>query len=222
MQINSIRSMNFGCKECGQVPHEERMQNFKKDVLKANNDVNPLTCIAGVAAGIAALKGGSKAVGWIRSAAAKTAEEVSKSAVKLASKAKKSIDVNKAQKGIHEYFSKFTGTSNVNDAKLTSKVSDVVDSIFSKEVVENGVTKKVGKSKGFVELLNKNGIFLNKRSLIDNGIAAGAAYLAADVTSDVIEGQSDKEKIENSAKRNGINIGNLVKSATDYLTEQSI
>ena len=218
MQIGAINLQNFkareynndneyanpcDCEEC--QAHEAINQNtvgfdqFVSDVNKAKSDVNPLTCILGSLAAVAAFKTGSKAVGYVRSGAAKLAEEVSKGCVKGFSKIKKSTDVSKAFEGIHKFFLKFTNENDIKvaDAKIQDKVKDVVTSIFGKVNKEGAL-----KGDAFVETLNKNGIYLNARSLFDNALAAFGALAVADGVGDVAEDTLDRKKIKDSAFAN--------------------
>lgn len=215
MQIGAINSINFGKShrdydepidvQYSVLEEDSRdpgMDQFIKDFNKANNDVSPISCIFGLVAGLTALRATSKGVGILRGLAATGAEKVSSGAVKFASKFKKTINVEDANKTINGFFEKFRGRSEVNDEKITSKVSGIIDSIFGKEVIKEGQVEKIKKSTGFINTLNKNGIFLNKKSLFDNGVAAVFAYGAADLASDVSEDAIDRKHINASAVKN--------------------
>ena len=232
MQIGAINSVNFGNYRRDfdepidvdfEVVNEDTQRGgideFIGDVNKANNDVSPISCILGVVAGLIAIKNGSKAIGLIRNAIATGAEGIANGAVKVASKAKKSIDTTKASEKITSFCNKFRGISEVNDEKLTQKVAGVVDSIFGREVVIDGQVEKITKSKGFIETLNKHGIFVNKKSLFDNGLALALGWGAADVASDVAEDSIDSRNIKNSALRNLSMYKNTAEALINGLTQ---
>ena len=170
---------------------------FKEDVQHARQNVHPLTCVLASVAAICALTKGAKAVSWMRSAAAVASGSVAKGAVKVASKVKKSINVDKANNAINGFVGKLSEKSNVNNEAIKSKVVGTIDKVFSKTV--DGVTEKKGEA--VVDKLNKLGVYLNPTSLFDTGVAAAGAYVAADIVSDGSESGLDNVAINLSAKR---------------------
>ena len=210
MQLGATSSINFKSNHCTSCEHtmQEQCSNydlredagfdaFIKDVKAAKQDVNLASCALGLLAGYATLKNGAKLVGMARSASAMGAEAISKGAVKLASKIKKSIDVDKACEGVHKFFQKATNEIDIStpNQKWQDKFCEIVDVI---------VGKNDGTSKGqkIVSTLNKNNIHINGRSLFDNTVAIVPMLFAADKVSDATESAIDRKNIEQSALKN--------------------
>ena len=191
MQISAINSVNFGNNYKANEPIETSFvdddtqdvwEKHEKVVNKARSDVSPLTCIAGIASGLFALKKGSKLVSIVRSAVAKGADEILGVAKKITKK--------ELPEKLTDLTDKF-GKPAVKDhsKKVLDKFTDVVDSIFGE-----------GKAEKVADSLKKNDIYLNGKSLFDNATAAVGAIAAMDVVSDVTEENIDNHNIQESAQ----------------------
>ena len=183
------------------------VDEFIKDVNKANNDVNVATLALGGLGALAAFKTGSKGVKIARGAVAKFASDLSQGAVNLTSKVFKKIDTETVNGKVSRFFTKFMNDESLtkDSAKMKAKFTEVINAVFGKSktvIDEQGNKKTVSRAKSIIETLHKNGIFLNGRSLFDNGVALVGAYAAADVVSDVTEDSIDKKNIKNSALKN--------------------
>lgn len=224
MQLGATSLINFKSSYCPSCEHALQQEydaydvkedagfdSFIKDVKAAKQDVNLLSCATGFLAAYATLRNGAKLVGMARSASAIGAEAISKFGVKVASKIKKSIDVEKANKAIHKFFQKATNEIPIStpNQKWQNKFCDVVDVV---------VGQKDGASKGqkIIETMNKNGVYMNGRSLFDHAVAIIPTLFAADKISDATESAIDKKNIEQSALKNL----NIYKNMADVVVNE--
>lgn len=207
MQISAINSVNFCSKKSKKskdtTSKQEQMSNAEKheaNVKDANNDISPITCFVGILTGLAALKGGAKVVGATRRLAAGAGDKIATTAVNVAKKVKKSIDVDSCTKRIHDFFNRLSLDGTKENESIKKAVTSTVDQIFSGKD-ETG--KFVGdKGEKFVEKLRNNKIYMSGTSLFDNAVAAAGAYIAMDGMSDATEHVIDRKKIQKSVIEN--------------------
>lgn len=198
MQIGAMNSINFT--SCKHPQCKTGMQRHQEVIEEAKTDVSPLTCIVGVATGLAALKNGSKLVGVGRRLAAGAGETISTAAIKAAKKVKNSIDVDKAIAKTQGFFNKLSASGTTANPKIESAVTEAVDFVFSGKDAAGKIIE--GKGKKFVENLSDKGIIMNGASLFDNAVAAAGAYVVADGLSDTTEYFIDRKKIKESFENN--------------------
>lgn len=211
MELNSLSSTNFK----GQAPKtveidpqelksyisesepdsfdkEEALNDYADKLVQIKQNVHPLTCLAGVASAVIAMKKGRNVVGALRGVSAKTIGVVSNAALNIAQKVSKKANFDSARKAVDSFTQGLAAKTNENNSKITKSFVDTVDTIFAKTV--DGVREEKGAK--MLSKLNDNGVYLNKGSLFDNGIALAGGLFAADKVSDITENSLDNSEIK--------------------------